>query len=128
MGAKYASLATSLRLPSSQKGGKICSFLHISWSSPHLLTQENVLRCVCKISPPEIESVCAAFLDGFKIMLVEKCADLRSSFEAMDKKAAEAANDASKKFEIFGMSCGRIQDFHEGLNRRIGNVLSACTD
>ena len=86
------------------------------------------MRSVCKLSTSELDAVCAAFLDGFKIMLAEKCAELRSSFEAMDKKAAEAANDSSKKFEIFGMSCGRIQDFHEGLNRRIGNVLCENID
>ena len=57
-------------------------------------------------------------------MLAEKCCELRLSFEAMDRKTKEAANDSSKKFEVFGMSCGKIDDIHNGLSRRIGNFLT----
>jgi hypothetical protein len=60
------------------------------------------------------------FLDGLKVLLTKRVEDLRVSLLAMHNLAQCASNDASKKFEVFGMSCGKIDDFHKGLSRRIG--------
>jgi hypothetical protein len=38
----------------------------------------------------------------------------------MDNMAKQATNQASKKFEIFGMRCGKINDFYDGLSGRVG--------
>ncbi len=65
----------------------------------------------------------SAFLDGFKILLTDRIADLRASLVAMHDLAQQATNDASKKFEIFGIRCGKIEDFHQGLSHRIGTFF-----
>jgi hypothetical protein len=75
---------------------------------------------VSNLSPSQIDTIVSAFLDGFKILLTKRVEDLRASLAAMNDLAQRASNDASKKFEIFGMSCGKIEDFHHGLSRRIG--------
>jgi hypothetical protein len=59
----------------------------------------------------------------FSIVLTKCVEDLRASLLAMHDLAQRASNDASKKFEVFGMSCGKIEDFHHGLSRRIGAFL-----
>jgi hypothetical protein len=83
------------------------------------------LRVVSALSPSQIDALCVAFLDGLKVLVTNQISDLKKSLRAMDDLAASASNDASKKFEIFGMSCGKINDFHDGLSGRVGE-LSPC--
>jgi hypothetical protein len=74
------------------------------------------------LSPAQIDTICFAFFDGLKVLLASHVAELKASLLAMDNLALQASNNASKKFEIFGMSCGKINDFHDGLSGRVGEV------
>ena len=42
----------------------------------------------------------------------------------MERRAREQASGAGAKFETFPMACGSIEDFHKGIQERIG-VLPA---
>jgi hypothetical protein len=42
----------------------------------------------------------------------------------MKKMIEKSTSDASKKFEIYTMDCGKISDFHDGLSQRVGEVPS----
>ncbi len=71
------------------------------------------------LTPSQIETISCAFLDGFKILLTRQVEDLRASLHDLTDRVS---NNASKKFEVFGMKCGKIKDFHDGL--RLGACLA----
>ncbi len=83
----------------------------------------DTLKVVSNLSQSQIDTLCVAYLDGFKLLLTNRIEDLKKSLRAMDDLVARASNDVSKKFEIFGMSCGKIKDFHDGLCGRIGELV-----
>jgi hypothetical protein len=82
----------------------------------------DALRALSQMSNTDIDDTCAAFIRGLKRMLAENVLNLRNSFETQDTRDAQADQHASK-FEIFSLSCGRINDFHKGISGRIGEDL-----
>jgi hypothetical protein len=83
-------------------------------------SQDEYLEVVSNLSPKEVDAISEALLRGFKILLTEHIKCLRTSLSNMKDLASNASSDASKKFEVYTMSCGDISDFHEGLSRRVG--------
>ncbi len=79
---------------------------------------------VANLVSSDIDSVAAAFLEGFKLILMQHCQKLKASFNYMDEKVKIAArvSNSSQKFAI-DMNCGGIKDFHLGLSNRIGKRL-----
>ena len=80
----------------------------------------DALRALSQISSADIDRTCAAFSYGLRRMITEHIQVLQTSFETRDLRDAEADMKASK-FEVFSLSCGKIQDFHKGISGRIGN-------
>ena len=46
----------------------------------------------------------------------------------MDRMAAEGTNEASSKFQTFKMSAGSVEDFHSGLQGRVGESHAPVVD
>lgn len=82
----------------------------------------DALRAVSQMSITDIDRICAVFVYGLKRMIKEHIQNLKESFETRDARDAQADQQASK-FEIFSLSCGKIDDFHKGISGRIGEFL-----
>ena len=81
---------------------------------------EDSLRNLCDINPESLEASMQAITEGLIQMLRESLTELKRSFNLLDSKAA-ANTSAAKKFETINMSVGTIQDFHAGIQARIGD-------
>ena len=74
-------------------------------------------RTAAFLTTNEIENICSGAVDGLCKMLRTHCERLRSALESMDKRMETSFQE---KFQIFDWKCGNIDDFHEGLEKRIG--------
>ena len=95
---------------------------------PRLKPQDkrNRLRAVSELTASDVGIVVHEFAHGLKRMLMESLTSLRSSFAALDKKTKEFEGSnlsSASKFSIpTEMKCGAIEDFHKGLEGRIGGT------
>ena len=76
------------------------------------------LRVVSEMTEEEISWVCRAFQEGLSKMLREGSAELKQAFAVSDRRAE--TEDVDSKFNVVPLSCGRITDFHAGVEERIG--------
>jgi hypothetical protein len=83
----------------------------------------NRLRAVCSLTEEEVRAIADGYRDGLQRLLMQHLVHLRAAYMALDKLAAMPVNGASQKFELSSMSCGSIQDFHAGLQKRIGEAV-----
>jgi Ca2+-binding EF-hand superfamily protein len=91
----------------------------IADSFPRKEKEEN-LRLLTQFSSQELDFICDEILYGIKRELFVQVANLRVSFEAMDRNAK--GNNDSSKFKTFKASCGSVKDFHQGLGSRVGEL------
>jgi hypothetical protein len=75
------------------------------------------LRVVSEMTEEEISWVCQAFQEGLSKMLREGSAELKQAFAVSDRRPG---TDVDSKFNVVPLSCGRITDFHAGVEERIG--------
>ena len=54
-------------------------------------------------------------------MLEEKARELERWYKELDKKAAEASDGSNSKY-TFDISAGSAENFHAGLNDRVGEL------
>ncbi len=82
------------------------------------------LRAVAELSADELRLAARGAAAGLERLLREGVAELRVGFRAYDARlaASEALRAcAARKFEVPpAMKCGTIDDFHAGLEGRIG--------
>ena len=69
----------------------------------------------------QISCVCRAFQEGLSKMLSEGSAELKQAFAVSDSRSK---TDADSKFNIVPLSCGKITDFHAGVEERIGDIIA----
>jgi hypothetical protein len=81
------------------------------------------LRALCSLTEEEIRAIADGYRDGLQRVLTQHVGYLRVAFEALDRLGATPRNHAAPKFELPAMSCGNIQDFHAGLQKRIGEAV-----
>jgi len=79
------------------------------------------LQVVGSLTEEELLNVEQAFQRGFKRLFEESAAQLREAVEVTKRSAEAALNDKGvSKYSTFKMSCGNVDNFHEGLQGRIG--------
>jgi hypothetical protein len=89
---------------------------------PHKEAAGEPLQLIGSLSPAEIAATTSAFQKGFS-RIVETCTiHLREALEVTKRQTMENSSGDGKisKFSTFKMSCGSIDDFHEGLMGRVG--------
>ena len=86
----------------------------------------DILRGVVALTEARLENVLDAAVMGIRRAVRQSVTQLRTALDALDEKASEESLAVSSKFEINKMSCGTLQDFHDGLTKRIGECRSFC--
>jgi hypothetical protein len=81
---------------------------------------DDPLREVSRLSTDELRASANAFGEGVETILGDAVGELKKCFAEMDRMAAESAATASSKFQTFKMSSGSVEDFHSGLQGRVG--------
>ena len=87
---------------------------------------KDQLRHLSRTNREQLEVSCEIIKEALLNILLENLDVLKKSFEKLDGQPTAESNSTSKtasKFQIFNMSVGTIDDFHEGLSSRIGNRL-----
>ncbi len=82
------------------------------------------LREVSRLSSDELRASMNAYCESLQIILPDAVGQLKKCFAQMDRVAAESASEAGSKFQTFKMSSGKVEDFHIGLQGRVGE--SSC--
>jgi hypothetical protein len=79
---------------------------------------DDPLREVSRLSSDELRAVTNAYCESLHLMLMEAVRELNLCYAEMDNTAGLA--DAGSKFQTFKMSSGSVEDFHNGLQGRVG--------
>jgi hypothetical protein len=82
----------------------------------------DALRVVSELTEEEIEKVIGALHDGLRNVLRKSVNEMRMAFMASDLRIKSSTTEVASgsKFNLIPLSCGSIEDFHLGLERRIG--------
>jgi hypothetical protein len=72
----------------------------------------------------ELAAALDAFATGAKRLITDRLQDLRAGFDELDRRARvqECVNTAGGKFSSVGLEWGTIEDFHKGIQGRIGGA------
>ena len=82
---------------------------------------QQPLKIVSELTDDEISVVCMVFARGVERILQESRTSLMQAFQ-IDRGA-----ETGSKFNMVPVSCGNIDDFHQGLEQRIGFAcMSLC--
>ena len=77
------------------------------------------LEKASNLTESDIVVVCNGIVDGMKKLITGKVFELKQAFDRM--RASQAENQAGSKYLVISsMSCGGPEDFHKGLEGRIG--------
>ena len=89
-------------------------------SLPRKANQQQ-LKVVSELTDDEISVVCMVFARGVERILQESRMSLMQAFQI------EPGAETGSKFNMVPVSCGDIDDFHQGLEQRIGFAcMSLC--
>ncbi len=88
----------------------------------------NALRVVSELSDADFENVIGALLDGLRTVLRKSAHELKQAFAVSDLRTKSSISEANSgsKFDLIPLSCGTIDDFHVGLEGRIGMCALHC--
>ena len=86
-------------------------------------THMQQLQAIVNFNKEDVKIICDAVLEGLQDLLLESCQEIKNSFEAMKKKQHLRVDS---KFSMIPMSCGKIEDFHAGIENRIGTQNFLC--
>jgi hypothetical protein len=64
--------------------------------------------------------MCQAIHFGLDRLIRGAIVELKSAFRANDSRQQLGCGNSGSKFNVIPMSCGKISDFHAGLDARIG--------
>ena len=78
---------------------------------------QDPLRVVSALTAEERFDICRALQRGLERLLQESSASLKAAFDVNDKRDK---GDGGSKFNLVPVSCGNVEDFHAGVEGRIG--------
>ena len=78
---------------------------------------QDPLRVVSTLSAEERCDICRAVQKGLERLLQESSASLKAAFDVNDQREK---GDGGSKFNLVPVSCGNVEDFHAGVEGRIG--------
>ncbi len=81
---------------------------------------DDPLREVSSLSSDEVRVSVTAYTESLQTILSDAVGELKKCYAEMDRLAKQSANDAGSKFQTFKMSSGGVEDFHNGLQGRVG--------
>jgi hypothetical protein len=81
----------------------------------------HAMEKASNLTETDIQEICHGVVDGMKKIFATKVSELKQAFDAM--RASQAEHVAGSKFTVGTMSSGGAEDFHKGLEGRIGLVL-----
>jgi hypothetical protein len=84
--------------------------------------EADPLRGASGLGPAGLEAAVGAFGEGVRRLLGEAVGELRRGYEALEAaaRARAGAEGAGSKFSSFKMACGSVEEFHKGMQDRIG--------
>jgi hypothetical protein len=88
---------------------------------------EDPLREVSRMSSDELRASAKAFGEGVETILGDAVDELRKCYAEMDRMAATSSTSSGSKFQTIKMSSGSVDDFHSGLQGRVG-AFALATD
>jgi hypothetical protein len=81
---------------------------------------EDPLRVLSEVTEEELIAMCHATYFGLERIMRQAIVELKAGFRANDSRKQLACGNAGSKFNVVPISCGKILDFHAGLDARIG--------
>jgi hypothetical protein len=81
---------------------------------------DDQLREVSSLSSDELCASIKAYSKCLQTILTNALDELKKCYAEMDRMTADSANEANSKFQTFKMSSGKVEDFHRGLQGRVG--------
>ena len=82
---------------------------------------DPIREMVSTLSSADAEKFAGEFYGGLRRLLEEKARELERWYKELDKKAAEASDGSNSKY-TFDISAGSAENFHAGLNDRVGEL------
>ena len=76
------------------------------------------LQSACDLTSDEFEAMLQAAKAGLARLFQGALAELRQAFRVTEARKKE---DGGSKFNVIALSCGKITDFHAGIEDRIGD-------
>jgi hypothetical protein len=85
---------------------------------------------LCQLEAWQVAAISDAIRDGVERMLMENVEILKEGRRVAAEREAAEAGPAGAKFQVFAMSAGRVEDFHRGLEDRVGErwLISGCSE
>jgi hypothetical protein len=82
----------------------------------------DATRELCAVTPEELAASLDAFATGARHLITERLQDLQAGFDELDRRVRvqECVNAVGGKFSSAGLEWGTIEDFHKGIQGRIG--------
>jgi hypothetical protein len=81
----------------------------------------NATRELCEVTPEELSAALDAFATGARRLVTERLKDLKAGFDELDRRArVQECALVGGKFSSPGLEWGTIEDFHKGIQGRIG--------
>jgi len=82
---------------------------------------------ISNLDDTQVSTICDCLLHGIRRILKENIALLRSGLQAQRAKARAQPEGAGAgvKFQVIKMSAGSVEDFHGGLEDRVGGSTAA---
>jgi hypothetical protein len=82
----------------------------------------KVEKRVSVLSNEEIDAICAVVSNGLRMLLSGKVAELQACFSDKEMSPQDLVDSNSGKYQTV-MNCGSIDNFHKGLEDRVGEEL-----
>jgi hypothetical protein len=80
---------------------------------------QDPLRVVSTLNSDERRDICLAVQKGLERLLQESSSALKAAFDVNDQREK---GDGGSKFNLVPVSCGNVEDFHAGVEGRIGTA------
>jgi len=87
-----------------------------------VVNREDALEEISRLDDTLISAICEGLQLGLQRLIIENVKLLREGLEAQRSKAQGQEQDAgaSTKFRVIKMNAGSVEDFHKGLEDRVG--------
>ena len=82
----------------------------------------HAMEKASNLTETDIHGICNGIVDGMRKIVASKVSELKQAFDAMHASQTDQVA-AGSKFTVGSMSSGDAEDFHKGLEGRIGPVL-----
>jgi hypothetical protein len=79
----------------------------------------KVVKRISVLSKEEIDAICLVVSNGLRVLLSDKVTDLQACFRDEEMSPQDSCDSNSGKYQTV-MNCGSIDNFHQGLEDRVG--------